>query len=281
MRQTVPILKTDRGEPLVQHVIDASTGTTLDAEVVGSGEPLLLIQGMSGHGGMWGEAFVNDLARDFEVATYDHRGIGASSRTEASFSIGDLADDAAALLDALGWESAHVLGISMGGMIAQELCLRAPDRVRSVVLGCTTAGGPGAFGGPGPGRILEAMGTRDAEVVTRVAFEVNVSADFAQRPGELERFAQTSLARRVPVPVVQLQSMACVAHDTSDRLGSLTVPTVVVHGDEDQMIVPAEGERLASLVPGAELEMWPGVGHLFWWERPVESAELLRRHALG
>jgi pimeloyl-ACP methyl ester carboxylesterase len=230
---------------------------------------------------MWGEDFVADLARDFEVASYDHRGIGGSSRVDAEFSIADLADDAARLLDALGWESAHVLGISMGGMVAQQLCLRAPDRVRSVVLGCTSAGGPSAFSAPGPGRIIEAMGTRDAAVATRVAFEVNVSSDFAQRPGELERFAQISLSRRVPVPVVQLQAMACMAHDTAEGLGDLAAPTLVVHGDEDQMILVGEGQRLAELVPGAELEVWPGVGHLFWWERPSDAADLVRRHALG
>ena len=124
------------------------------------------------------------------------------------------------------------------------------------------------------------MGTRDAAVATRVAFEVNVSAEFAQRPGELERFAQTSLSRRVPVPVVQQQAMACMAHATTDRLDSLTVPALVVHGDEDQMILPGEGARLAELIPDTALQIWPGIGHLFWWERPTETADLVRRHAL-
>src|SRR5689334_3317438 len=87
----------------------------------GSGEPLLLIQGMSGTHLSWGEPFVQDLERSFDVIAYDHRGIGRSSPVTDPFTIGDLAEDAAGLLDALGLESAHVLGISMGGMIAQEL----------------------------------------------------------------------------------------------------------------------------------------------------------------
>jgi len=260
-------------------VVEIGTGTALAVETVGAGEPLLLVQGMSGHAGMWGAELVDDLARDFQVVAYDHRGIGESARADDPFTIADLADDAAALLTALGVESAHVMGISMGGMVAQELALRAPERVRSLVLGCTTAGGPGAFDAPGPGRMVEAISTRDPERATAVGFEVNVSAAFAARPGELERFRETSLSRRVPVPVVRTQSIAALHHDAVDRVGGITVPTAVVHGEEDQMILVGEGRRLVDLVPGAIAEIWPGVGHLFWWERPAETAAVIRRVA--
>ncbi len=261
----------------MQDIVTLTTGVTLAVETFGTGEPLLLVQGMSGHGGMWGPELVDDLAGDFEVIVYDHRGIGASSRADEAFGIADLADDAAALLEALGHESAHVMGISMGGMVAQELALRHPARVRSAVLGCTTAGGPGAFDAPGPTRVVEAISTRDPAIATRVGFEVNVSAEFASRPGELERFRETSLSRRVPVPVVRLQSLAALHHDVRSRLGELTIPVAVVHGEEDQMILASEGDRLAELVPGAVHESWPGVGHLFWWERPGATADVIRR----
>ena len=158
----------------MQEIVETGTGTSLAVEAAGQGETLLLIQGMSGHGAMWGAALVDELARDFEVVTYDHRGIGESARADDPFSIADLAADAAGLLTALGHESAHVMGISMGGMVAQELTLRAPERVRSVTFGCTTPGGPGAFDAPGPGRMVEAIGTRDAEHATRVGFEVRL-----------------------------------------------------------------------------------------------------------
>src|SRR5688500_3738894 len=99
----------------------------------GDGEPLLLIMGLSGTHLAWGDPFVDALAADFTVIAYDHRGVGRSSRIDEPFTLVQLADDAAALMDGLGLESAHVLGVSMGGMVAQELALRRPDRIRTLV----------------------------------------------------------------------------------------------------------------------------------------------------
>ncbi len=248
----------------------------------GAGEPLLLIQGMSGHHRMWGEPFVELLERDFDVLAYDHRGIGESDRADEQFTIADLADDAARLIAAAGWRDANVLGISMGGMVAQELALRHPELVRTLVLGCTYAGpGGGTLDASGAGRLLQAMSTRDAALVTRVAFEVNVSPDEQAKPGAYELFRDTSLSVRVPVPVVLMQAQAVYTHDAVQRLRSLSVPTLVVHGTVDHVVDVANAEHIAGLVPGATLELLDGVGHLFWWEQPQRAADLVRRHALG
>src|SRR3954465_1811784 len=146
----------------------------------GTGEPLLLIQGMSGTHLSWGEPFATDLERDFDVVAYDHRGIGRSDRVDDPFSIADLAEDAAGLLDALGWETAHVMGISMGGMVAQELALRHPERIRTLTLGCTYCGGPGSSLSS-PEVISELRAGQlsgDQEVAFRASYNVNTSEAF-------------------------------------------------------------------------------------------------------
>ncbi|WP_439032227.1 alpha/beta fold hydrolase [Gordonia terrae] len=252
----------------------------LDTEVFGDGEPLLLIEGMSAHRGMWTDDLLDALTPHFSVAVYDHRGIGHSSRAEAAFTIADLAADARDVIDGLGWDSAHVVGTSMGGMVAQELALNFPEHVRTLVLGCTTAGGPGAISAPGAGRLVEAIASRDAARVARTAFEVNLSPDFAARDGSFDRFVALSTQRRVPSAVVAWQAAACAAHDTRDRLAGLAVPTTVIHGDVDEVIAVVEGERLADAIGNAALERWAGVGHMFWWERPQETAELVRKNSL-
>ncbi|HEY0639923.1 MAG TPA: alpha/beta hydrolase [Pseudonocardiaceae bacterium] len=253
----------------------------LSHERGGSGEPMLLVQGMSGHRRTWGERFPRLLAAEFDVLAYDHRGIGGSDRADEPFTIADLADDAAGVIRAAGWSSAHVLGVSMGGMVAQELALRHPGLVRTLTLGCTYGGPGGSLDGPGPGRLLAAMATRDPDVVTRAAFEVNLSAAYRAGEGAYELFRDTALALRVPVPVVVMQAQAAARHDAVARLGSLAAPTLLVHGTEDEMVPVANATHLAGLIPAARLELLPGVGHLFWWERPELTATLVRDHALG
>jgi pimeloyl-ACP methyl ester carboxylesterase len=247
----------------------------------GTGEPLLLIQGMSGTHAAWGEPLLAELEGSFDLVAYDHRGIGRSSPQTAPFTIVDLAQDAAGLLDALGWETAHVMGISMGGMVAQELALRHPERVRTLTLGCTYCGGPGAALADESvvQRLAAGMLSGDRELAIRTGYEVNVSAAFAADASNYEAFHAMATSMPAAVPVILLQMQAVAGHDTSARLPSLDVPTLVVHGDEDQMLPILNGRLIASLIPGARLEELPGVGHMFWWERPQQTAELLRAHA--
>lgn len=249
----------------------------------GDGEPLLLIQGMSGTHLSWGEPFASELARDFDTVAYDHRGIGRSDPTADPFSIADLAADAAGLLDELGWATAHVLGISMGGMVAQELALSHPERIRSLTLGCTYCGGPGSALAPQSTleRLSAGMMSGDRELAIRTGFEVNVSAAFAAQEGSYDAFRAMAKSLPAPIPVIMLQMQAIAGHDTSARLPQLRMPTLVVHGDEDQMLPVQNGRLIASLIPGAQLEILPGVGHMFWWEQPARSAELVRAHALA
>lgn len=247
----------------------------------GAGEPLLLIQGMSGNHLHWGEPFLTLLERDFDVVAFDNRGMGRSPYVKEAFTIRDLAADALGVMDAVGWERAHVLGISMGSMIAQELVLAAPERVRTLTLGCCYCGGPGSSlaGQDVVAMLGEAMMSGDRERALRTGFDVNVSAGFAGEEANFAAFREVALQLPSPIPVTMLQMQAIAGHDTSARLGEVAAPTLVIHGTEDRMIPPANGELVASLIPGCRLELLPDTGHMFWWERPERSAELLREHA--
>jgi pimeloyl-ACP methyl ester carboxylesterase len=259
------------------------SGRRLFTQRSGTGELLLLIQGMSGTHLSWGEPFVSGLVSDFDVVAYDHRGIGRSDPVTDPFTIAELAADANGLLDALGWETAHVLGISMGGMVAQELALAHPERIRTLTLGCTYCGGAGSELAPQATieKLSAGMLSGDRELAIRNAFEVNVSAAFAAGEGNWEAFQAMAKSLPAPIPVIMLQMQAIAAHDTSARLPSLDLPTLVVHGDADAMLPIGNGRMIAGLVPGARLEILEGVGHMFWWERPAHSAELFRAHALA
>ena len=253
----------------------------LDYQRSGSGPPLLLIMGMSGTAKHWGEPFLELLREEFEVITYDHRGVGKSDPVGEAFSIADLAGDATALLQALEIESAHVMGISMGGMIAQELALADQERIRTLVLGCTYCGGEGSAltGEAVMQKLAAGMSSGEREQAVRSAWEVNVSPPFAAIAEAYEAFLQIGLTNAVSVAVIMRQMQAIMGHNTSERLGELKVPTLVIHGTSDEMLPVANGQLISSLIPGSTLEIFEGVGHLFFWERPRESAALVCAHA--
>jgi 3-oxoadipate enol-lactonase len=253
----------------------------LDVERSGSGPPLLLIMGMSGTALHWSEPFLEQLRGDFDVIAYDHRGVGASSRlTGGEITIAGMAEDAAGLLSALELDSAHVMGISMGGMIAQELALAQPELLRTLTLGCTYCGGEGStLAAPEViSRLGEAMMSGDRERAIRTGWEVNVSERFAGDPQAWGAFAEIAERRAVAVPVVMAQMQAIAAHDTSARLPSIAMPTLVIHGSADQMVPAGNARLIASLIGGSQLEILDGIGHLFFWEQPERSAELVRAH---
>lgn len=258
-------------------------GTELHYERTGAGEPLLLIQGMSGTHVSWGEAFRGPLEREFEVVAFDNRGIGLSAPIDGPFTVAEMAADTAGLLDQLGIERAHVVGISMGGMIAQELALAHPERLRSLTLGCTYCGGPGSELMPQENaqKLLAGMASGDRDKAIRASYEVNLSPGF--RADESHYAAFHEMATRVPAAkqTIELQVQAVFGHDASNRIGEISVPTLIIHDTLDGVLPVGNGHLISSLMPRARLEILEGVGHMFWWERPERSAELIRDHALA
>jgi pimeloyl-ACP methyl ester carboxylesterase len=258
-------------------------GRSLYYERTGQGAgapPLLLIQGMSGHHGMWGRALLEPLEQRFDLVVYDHRGIGASAPTDGAFALAELAEDGIALLDALDLPDAHVMGISMGGMVAQELVLARPDRVRTLTIGCSYCGGPGSqLADPADFAVLaEAMQSGDIERALRASFEINVSPGF-QTDAHYAAFREAAISVRAPLETIMLQLQAIAVFDVQARLGEIAVPTQVIHGTADRLLPYPNGPLIAERIPGARLETYDGVGHLFWLEDPERTVRLLTTHA--
>jgi 3-oxoadipate enol-lactonase len=261
--------------------VDAG-GTELHFERAGVGEPMLLIQGMSATHLTWGRPFLAPLEESFECIVFDNRGMGLSGPAELPFAIADLAGDTVALLDALGIESAHVVGISMGGMVAQELALAHPRRIRTLTLGATYCGGPeGTLMDPEDLKMLAtAMASGERERVLRAMWEINLSPAFREDEARFAAFCAMATELPAPREVIVQQMRACGAHDTSDRLGQIALPTQVVHGTADRLLGVGNGLQIAALL-GVEPRLLEDVGHMFWWEQPEAAAALVREHALA
>ena len=261
--------------------VDAG-GTELNYVRSGAGEPLLLIQGMSATHLAWGQPFLSLLEQGFECIAFDNRGMGLSGPAQMPFGIADLAADSGALLDALELERVHVLGISMGGTIAQELALAHPERIRTLSLGATWSySSAGGLMSPADLQMLgEAVASGEQERVFRAMWEINLSPNFRADDSRFAAFAEMAAALPAPQRVVVQQMQACIEHDTADRLDRIELPTQVIHGTADRLIGVENGIELARLL-GIEPRLLDYVGHLYWWEQPQRSSELIREHALA
>ena len=237
----------------------------------GAGAPLLLIHGL-GYA-RWGwEPVLPGLAERFDVILFDNRGIGESDAPSGPYTVPQLASDAVRVLDEAGVERAHVVGTSLGGMVAQELALSHPARVDRLVLACTTPGGPRSR--PMPDTTVSLMveaATLEPEAALR-RFVENALAPMtvAERPEIVERILAHRLTTRQAPAAWAAQAGAGATFDAYDRLPGLGAPTLVQHGTEDVVVDPRNADLLVELVPGARLELFPGTGHLFFWEQPAE-----------
>ena len=251
-------------------------GTWLSWRSYGEGEPVLMIMGFMGSSRAWFRLLPH-VAAHHRAIVFDNRGTGDSDRPRALFSMDDLVGDALAVLDSAGEESAHVIGVSMGGMIAQHLALDHPERVRSLALCCTHPGGRRPEGRPwrllasialrpfvGPGGTFRIVAPLLYSERTRVDARDRLEEDMRMRADEVTP-AHTALG----------QGAAIAGHDARERLGELAMPVLVVHGEEDRLVPVENGRELARLIPGAELRIVPNAGHLLGTDAEQESADAL------
>ncbi len=245
----------------------------LSYETFGSGDPLLLIMGFGMPGIAWTP--VLPFLGGFKCIYYDNRGTGNSDRPEGAYSMGAMAEDAAGLLDALGIEKAKVYGISMGGMIAQELALHHPHRVEKLVLGCTAAGGSTAR--MAPFDVLEKlvasvrlMATKPEEALD-VLIPLLYPTEFAAQHPELKPLMLAGL-RMVPgtPPETADRTVAgLIQFNTYERLPQIKCPVLIVHGEKDLLIPPENARIMKARLQNAELVTIPDAGHGYWAADPI------------
>jgi len=243
----------------------------------GSGVPLLLIMGFGASAAMWDDAFVDLLAPHFDVITVDNRGTGESEKRDEEIDMATLADDAANLLTALSLERAHVFGVSMGGMIAQEFALRHPARLRRLVLGCTNHGGAETVRASPEvvELLLPQRGVSPREAIQRTYAAMVTPETLANESAFLDDMAGRMLAHATPVFVFRRQMEAIGRFDASERLHEISAPTLVIAGDRDCLVPPQNAELLAAAIPQARLAIIPGAAHNFFWEARPRTAQLV------
>jgi pimeloyl-ACP methyl ester carboxylesterase len=241
-------------------------------EESGAGTPVLLVQGL-GYG-RWGwDPIVAGLAERYRVLRFDNRGIGDSDKPPGPYTAGEMALDALQVLDEAKVERAHVVGASLGGMIAQCLAVARPDRVERLVLCCTTPGGADAVPMPEvTTRLFAEAGELDPAVALRLFVE---NALGSSPPAGL---VDALLERRVANPPDpegwQAQAAAGLTFEGIE-LDRIAAPTLVLHGTEDNVVDYRNARLLAERIRDARVELLDETGHLFFWERPAESVRLL------
>jgi pimeloyl-ACP methyl ester carboxylesterase len=249
-------------------------------EIYGKGEPLVLIYGYAGHSGLWFRQ-IPVLSKKYRVIAFDNRGVGRSDKPDIPYTMAMMAGDISGLLNVIGVDAAHIFGISLGGMIAQHFALNCPQRVISLILGCTTCGGVHSIlAKPESLAALfdfERLKKMTPEEAVRQTMPFCFSQEFIEKnPDIVERRVAKSLEYRTPAHGAARQAEAAIGHDTYELLPKIKLPTLVIAGDNDRLI-PVENSRiLASRISKAELVIVKGAGHEFF----IEDAEDVNRIVL-
>jgi pimeloyl-ACP methyl ester carboxylesterase len=261
--------------------IAESRGAWIRWRTEGRGEPVLLVMGLAGSSRAWARLWPH-LAAHCRPIAFDHRGTGDSDRVRGLQTMGDMVADCLAVLDAAGQDSAHVVAVSMGGMVAQHLALDHPERVRSLVLGSTTAGGLPTRGrtpwqAVGTGALRPVLGARRSwPLFARVLYARHTREEHPER---IEEDLAVRADELTPTSTSVAQLAAIARHDVRDRLHELAgLPVTVLHGDEDRLVPLEAGRALAQGIPGARFRVIPGSGHMMTTDAEQAAADAVLEH---
>lgn len=249
-----------------QEFTRAQDGTSLAFQVAGAGRPLVLLAGQA-NDHRWWDGVREDFEGTHRTITMDYRGTGASGKPDEPCSTPGFAEDVIAVLDALGIDSADVYGTSMGGRTAQWLAINHPDRVRRLVLGCTSPGGPHAV--ERDAAVRRALAQADREAAERALLELMYSPGWlASHDGPRSVLGDPDM----PVHARRHHLAASNGHNAWERLDEIGSPTLVLHGADDRMTPAGNAELLSQRIPDAEAHVLPGLRHAYFHEnRPVAS----------
>lgn len=245
------------------------------------GSDVLLIMGFGMRGVVW-RPQVERLKRAHRVVYFDNRGVGGSDPSGPWLTVREMAEDALRLLDELDIAHAHVVGVSMGGMISQELAIFAPSRVRSLSLIATHAGGPFTWVPPRVGLrgFLTANLSRTADERVDALLHMLYPPDFIANVDDkaLQDRVRDQVGMRIPSMTLAAQMSALVRHRTAGRLHRITAPTLILKPGRDVLVRPSENDRLGRLIPGAEVVELASAGHGITFQCAQEVNERLLGH---
>lgn len=244
-------------------------GARIYWDAQGEGDPILLIMGLGCASDMWHRT-IPELSNNYRTILLDNRGIGRSDAPPGPYSISLMADDAAAVLEASAVETAHVFGLSMGGMIAQELVLRHPARVRSLILGATNCGGSNAV--HAAPEVIDVLLARAHNNPVDAFWAIAPYIYDASTPRELIQEDLDMRSHAFPSRESYMAQLDAILNwESHSRLNSIKIPTLVIHGETDQLIPAANADLLATEIPDAKLIKLGKASHVFTTDRPQET----------
>ncbi len=249
-------------------------GINMYHEIHGKGQPLVMIMGLSANTDWWAVEIVEKFAKHFKVLIFDNRGAGRTENPEGLFTIKLFADDTVALMDALGIEKAHIFGVSMGGMIAQQLFLSYPEKVDKLVLGCTNCGGSKQL--LPSQEVIATLGNSPEDQTREEFIDQTIPLLFTpkfikEKPDFIDGVKELLLKAPISPDAFERQVKALMGFNSFRKLKTINVPTLIIHGKEDILIPVGNAEVLAGQIPNAKLILLDDAAHSFFEPDPEKA----------